>query len=731
MENCCPSALTTSTKDTDLEVLRAETLSRLGVVLLLIVFGVLVFTADQTDPPRQLKWLVLVPLLAAATAPRLRRFGLTVAAGAIVGCLALGIAAAVVVFPEQQFVYLFAVLVFAAGILLGAPAALVVSGLSSAFSVFWVSQYALDTGAPALGTVLLILWLAAALSWLGERSTRATLDWAWSSYLLAVQRTDELRQQRGELGRLAKSLTETCIRLEEMNGELERARRVAEDARRLKTEFAATISHELRTPLNLVIGFSEMMLRDPEALAGEDLPTRYQNALTAVHRNASHISRLIDDILDLSQIEAYRMALTKTWVSLPSIVDDAVSTITSLYDHLGLTLAIEIPDDLPLLYVDANRVRQVLINLLSNATRFTDRGGVVIRAEQVDHDVVVSVTDTGEGISSDDVPFVFQEFRQVGSLGRRSGGNGLGLAVCKAFVEMHGGSIWVESNLGQGSTFSLTLPLSPNVVSAPAARSSPRVPSDARTVIVLDPDPESAKPFQRYLDGYQVAWAGGLDDLALLSECHPAHAILTSDQSLARAVLQSRQSRDKHFDVPIFTYSLNTARDAAKTLAANEYLVKPVSRDRLRSALRHWARGAHDVLIVDDDAEMADLLASMVRSASRRYVLRQAGDGERALTLLRERRPDVILLDLLMPVRNGYEVIQAVRGDPAWREIPIIVISAKGVTEDVVRTGGLTLSRSGGLSVGDLMLCLRSSLDALLRGGHSGTDPVPLASSLE
>ena len=731
MEEPCPSAVLASTKDSDLDDLRAETLSRLAVVLLLIVFGVLVLTADQPDPPRQLKWLVLVPLLVAVGAPRLRRFGLTLAAAVMVGCLALSIAMAVVVFPEQQFVYVFAALVFAAGILLGAPAALGASGLSSAFVVFWLPNHALATGTPVLVTVLLSIWLAAVLSWLSERATRTTLDWAWSSYLLAVQRTDELRQQRGELGRLAKSLTETCIRLEEMNGELERARRVAEDARQLKTEFAATISHELRTPLNLVIGFSEMMLRDPEALAGEDLPTRYQNALTAVHRNASHISRLIDDILDLSQIEAYRMALTKTWASLTSIVDDAVSTIASLYDHLGLTLAVEIPDDLPPLYVDANRVRQVLINLLSNATRFTDRGGVVIRAEQVDHDVVVSVTDTGEGIATGDAPFVFQEFRQVGSLGRRGGGSGLGLAVCKAFVEMHGGSIWVESALGQGSTFSLTLPLSTNVVSAPATRSSPRAPSDARTVIVLDPDPESAKPFQRYLDGYQVAWAGGLDDLTPLTECHPAHAILTSDQSLARAVLQSRPSHDKHLDVPIFTYSLDTARDAAKTLAADEYLVKPVSRDRLRTALRRWAKGAHGVLIVDDDAEMAELLASMVRSASRRYVVRQASDGECALALLRERRPDVILLDLLMPVRNGYEVIQAIRGDPAWREIPIIVISAKGVTEDVVRTGGLTLSRAGGLSVGDLMLCLRSSLDVLLRGGHSGTDPVLLASSLE
>ncbi len=721
-------SIDSSAHDLGLDDLRGETLAWLAGVILLVVVGVLVATADQTDPPRQLKWIVLLPLLAAAGASRWRPFGLTGASIAVVGCLAVSIVAGVAVFPTQQFIYTFALLVFVAGTLLGDRAAVTACVLASAFSAVWLSHQATPDGVAVTPTVLLLIWLAAVLSWLCGRPTRTSLAWAWSSYLLAQQRTEELREHRGELGRVAKSLTETCLQLEEMNRELVRARRAAEEARRLKTEFAATVSHELRTPLNLVIGFSEMMLRDPDALAGDDLPARYQSALTAVHRNASHISRLIDDILDLSQIEAHRMALTKTWASLASIVDDAVGTITSLYDHVGLTLAVEVADDLPPLYVDPNRIRQVLINLLSNAARFTDRGGVTVRAVRDGHDVRVSVIDTGDGIAAEDLPYVFQEFRQVGPPGRRHGGSGLGLAVCKAFVEMHGGSIWVESGAppgtGQGSTFSLTLPISTNVVTAPAALSPSPAPGDGRTVIVVDRDPEAVRPFQRYLDGYRVEWAAGAGDLVSLASRHPVHAVLSADETiLGQPLIGPLQN------VPVFTYALSTPRTVAEALGSSEFLVKPVSHDRLRAAIRRWGRGARDILIVEDDAEMADLLGSMVRSISRRYRARQASDGQTALAMIREQRPDLILLDLLMPTLSGYGVIEAIKGDPALRDIPIVVVSAKTASDEAARTGALLLRRADGLSVGELMLCLRSDLDALLGGGRAGTEPARLAGS--
>src|SRR5262249_22616907 len=231
------------------------------------------------------------------------------------------------------------------------------------------------------------------------------------------QRTDDLRDREAELSRVAKSLREACIRLEEMNAELERAQRAAEDARRLKSEFAATISHELRTPLNLIIGFSEMMMNAPVAYAGQRLPESYRRDLEAIYRNAGQISRLIDDVLDLSQIDAQRMALERSNVSLRQIVDEATSTVALLLEHLGLCLTVHVSPDLPALYVDPTRIRQILINFLNNAARFTDRGGITVRATADEYEVVVAVTDTGVGIPPEDLPYVFEEFHQVGDSG--------------------------------------------------------------------------------------------------------------------------------------------------------------------------------------------------------------------------------------------------------------------------------------------------------------------------
>ncbi len=707
----------------DLHELRAETLARLRWLLLILVFVVLAVTANQNEPPRHLKWLVLAPVLAAAGASRLRRYNLSLASILVVSCLTLSVLAAIIVFPGQQFEFGFALLVFVAGYLFGDLAAVATGGIGSAFILLWLSTLAGTEGGSAPQTALVMIWLATSLFWLGDRSRRTILAWSWSSYLLALQKAEELREQRGELGRLAKSLTETCIQLEELNQELERARRIADEARHLKAEFAATISHELRTPLNLVIGFSELILRDPDALAGDDLPGRYRNALSAIHRNASHISRLVDDILDLSQIEAHRMALTKTWTSLVSIVDDAVSTIASLYDHLGLTLAVEIPDDLPPLYVDVNRIRQVLINLLSNAARYTDHGGVTIRAMHDGHDVRIVVSDTGEGIAPDDLPYVFQEFRQVGGPGRRRGGSGLGLAVCKAFVEMHGGSIWVESTPGQGSDFSFTLPISTTVVSVPVTLPPTLSITDARTILVLDPDPDAAKPFRRYLDGYHVVWVGGMKDFESFVAYHPVHAVIVIDEAFLPWVRSVRRVNGHLLEVPLFTCPLRTPRTMAEASGANEYLVKPVSQDDLLASLRRWGNDPQRILIVEDDPEMAGLLASMVRSTLRTCQILLAGDGEGALALARQEKPDVILLDLLLPTTNGYQVIHTIRDDPALSAIPIIVVSAKGPTTELVRVQALKLSRVDGLTIGEVMRCLKSSLDQLLHDAGADSDP--------
>jgi signal transduction histidine kinase/CheY-like chemotaxis protein len=700
--------------EVDLRDLRTETLRVLTLTILLLLVAILWLALVDSQTRRLEIWLVLLPLLAAAGARRIGRFGQTLAAIWLIAGLSLSLIAAEIVYPASQFIFAFPLLVLIASTLLGELPSFIVAAAAS-LAVLIMAPY-LDTIVPARasGSVLFLVWATAVLSWVALRPTRTALDWAWTSYSLALQRTEESRDRQGELGRLAKSLGEACARLEQMNWELERARRAAEDARRLKSEFAAAISHELRTPLNLIIGFTEMMLDAPRAYAGASLPKEYRQDLEAIHHNADHISRLINDVLDLSQVEAHRMALERTEAAPCQIVGEAAGTVASLFEHLGLHLTIEIPADLPPVYVDANRVRQILINLLNNAARFTEYGGVTLGAQCDGHDMILTVADTGVGIAPEDLPFVFEEFRQVGPVGRRRRGNGLGLAVCKQFAEMHGGYIRVESQLGHGSTFYLSLPLRGNVVTTPLTITPSPRPTEDQTIAVLDREPETARVFQRYLDGYHVAWVGSLAGLCELAANRLVHAVVFADAEAASNWRETLVADPRFRNLPVFTCSLNTRRTLARELGVTQYVTKPISRAELSSILNGLGKRTRDVLIVEDEPEMARLLAGMIRITSRRYRIRQACDGTEALMLLREKRPDVVLLDLLLPSVDGYSVLCEMRNDSLLREIPVVVISAKGTGEEAMRTSSLGINRADGLTVGEVMRCLRGSLDALL-----------------
>src|SRR5579884_861693 len=241
----------------------------------------------------------------------------------------------------------------------------------------------------------LVVCVGAALFWLTARPITTFLGWAWSSYVDARETRDRLRQRQGELNRALKSLEIAYSRLEHLNDELNRARHVAEEAQRFKSQFAASISHELRTPLNLIIGFSEMMVAMPHTYGTTPLPAAYQADIAAIYQNARHLAGLIDDVLDLAQIEAGRMGLAREWTNLGDVAEEAARAIARRLEGLGLRLDLSIAPELPPVFVDRTRIRQILINLLNNAARFTDRGGISITIERQGNDVVVSVADSG------------------------------------------------------------------------------------------------------------------------------------------------------------------------------------------------------------------------------------------------------------------------------------------------------------------------------------------------
>lgn len=700
--------------------LRAESLT---IVAVGAGAAALVWFAVLGDPPRPATWLPPLGMIAlSAISLVLARFRASAGAVLLSISLVLGNSLLLWIRPDRPAAYFYVAVVFAVGAVLG-PLPSVVTGVGCSFLIGAAvldPHVALDVTSALYAAGL--LWLGLLLTWAAAFPVRAALVWAWDSYLDALRRSEELRDRQGELNRVLSSLNETCYRLEVANQELARARAAAEEARQLKTEFATNISHELRTPLNLIVGFSEILMNASVGEGGASLSPTMRADVDVIHRNALHLSNLIDDVLDLSQVDAGRMGLHKERACLSTIVAEAVSAISRLYEARGLTLANEVPDDLPALFVDRTRVRQVLINLLNNAARFTTSGGATVRARQDGQNIVVEVADTGIGIAPDDLPKVFEEFRQLdGSTRRPHDGSGLGLAICKRFVELHGGAIWAESERGKGTVFTFSLPLIGNVASAtlrPEWDTWVRLPTTnepERAVVLVAPDEQIHRLFQRYLDAYRILPATQVEDVQDIFRRMPVHGVVLTTPPRSDLSEQLGRLRSAPRGVPVITCSLPTTRSLGEGIGVAEYLIKPISRDRLLQTLNRVARKARVVLVVDDDPEMVRLLARMIRSGSRRHQVLRAYGGYSALELLHERRPDVVILDLVMPDLDGYGVLREMRRFEDLRTVPVIAVTARGYEAETVAAGALSITREGGLSVGELMTCLRSSLDAITK----------------
>ncbi|MBI2939795.1 MAG: response regulator [Chloroflexi bacterium] len=621
--------------------------------------------------------------------------------------------------PLAWTVYLMPLLVIFAGAFGASTAGLAVAVVVTADLLF-VRLIGGPVSGEVLRTVLALTWAGVVAAWLSSQPMRRALKWSWANYVQAEREAEQARRQRGELAQLVKSLNIAQDRLEQANVELERARRAAERARRQKTEFAAMISHELRTPLNLIVGFSEMIASNPNAWAGQPLSPACQLDVDTIYRNALHLSGLIDDVLDLAQIDAARLGLVRERVDLAVPVRGAVSAVEPLFRQKRLDLVVDLPEYLPPVDADRVRVGQVLINLLSNAARSTEVGGVRVSARVQDRDALVTVADTGVGIAPEDLPRIFDEFRQAVAPGARRGGSGLGLTICKRLVELHGGSIWAESRPGEGSTFLLTLPLFDNVASSPLrhewetwARPARQRDGPEGVIAVCDDDAESARLLQRYLDGCRVVPVESIAAARKLRASAPLRALVLTGSSWPEVWQQANQARVQIGDRPVFACHLWGRRDLARELGVVDYLVKPVLREQLARVLRQRGRLPRDVLVIDDDPEMVNLLERLTHSIARRAKVRGVYSGADGLAALRERRPDLVLLDLLMPDLDGYAVLQAIRADEALRGIPVVLVTARGKDEETRTSEMLSITRAGGLTVGELVRVLRVSLDAL------------------
>ena len=498
-------------------------------------------------------------------------------------------------------------------------------------------------------------------------------------------RISERRTEDGGTVAVYSDITE----LKQREIELSDARDQAMQATKAKSQFLANMSHELRTPLNAIIGYSEMLHEE-----AEDLEQRaFLPDLEKIRDAGKHLLGLINDILDLSKIEAGKMTLLLDEFQVESLVKEVQSIVEPLVAKNNNDLVLEFPDDLGAMHSDQTKLRQNLFNLLSNAAKFTKDGRITLSARRYQSDgrdwLEFKIADSGIGMTSEQIARLFQAFSQAdASTSRDYGGTGLGLAITKHFCQMLGGDVAVESVHGEGSAFIMTLP----AVTEEDVADTPTEPvvnamdgAPYGTILVID-DEEAIHDVlgdELAKEGYKVVHAaGGREGLRMARDVSPD--LITLDIIMPDldgwSVLKELKADPELRRVPVVLMTIMADRDMGYALGAADYITKPFERDAVVQAIKRLHRGNGDaqILIVDDDPKTRELLRRALGKAG--YSVAEAESGRDAIAALGRLTPAVILLDLMMPEMDGFEMLEHLRHVPAWQDIPVIVVTAKDLT---------------------------------------------------
>jgi PAS domain S-box-containing protein len=512
-------------------------------------------------------------------------------------------------------------------------------------------------------------------------------------------RGKSLRDATGRAYRTSGSISDTTQR-KAIETELAAAKEIAEEATQAKSDFLANMSHELRTPMNAILGYSEMLMEEAEDLEQED----FIPDLKKINQAGKHLLSLINDVLDLSKIESGKMEAFAESIDLDSLIDEVSATTQPLMGKNGNKLSIERGKNLGSAHQDLTKLRQTLFNLLSNAAKFTQEGTITLHVNRIEQAgenwLSFAVSDTGIGIAADKLEHVFMEFAQADdSTTRNYGGTGLGLAISRRFCQLLGGDLSVHSVLGEGSTFTIRIPANlPEAEPQQPSADKPAAKTDAEletlhnvrpgsAILVIDDDPAACEIIERYLikDGYSVATANsGEQGLRLAHDIQPA--AITLDVMMPDmdgwSVLRALKADPVLRTIPVIMLSMIDDRMRGYSLGAVDYLTKPVDRGLLHKTLsRYYSSDASStVLLVEDNEETRELMTRTLESSG--WVVSGAGNGQEALDIMADLQPRLILLDLMMPVMDGFDFLAALRAKPKWQHIPVIVVTAKDLTAD-------------------------------------------------
>ncbi len=492
-------------------------------------------------------------------------------------------------------------------------------------------------------------------------------------------------------------LAQVAVSFNNIASELMVARDQALESNRAKSTFLANMSHELRTPLNAIIGYSEL-IEEEMADEGSD---EFIPDLKKIQTAAAHLLSLINDILDLSKIEAGKMELFMEPVDVLSMVTEVTATILPLVEKNGNRLEVNCPDWIGVMQTDLTKTRQILFNLLSNASKFTLKGLIKLtvdrKVENADEVVTFTITDSGIGMSSEQLIKLFKDFSQAdSSTTRKFGGTGLGLSISRRFAQMLDGDITVTSQISVGSSFTLKLPVNREQIkvleqpAAPAVRTKRKtqpMPAFAGTLLVIDDDPSARELINRFMlkEGYTVYTADdGEMGLKMARELHPD--VITLDVMMPRmdgwSVLNALKSDPQLSSIPVVMLTMVSDQNMGYALGAADYVTKPIDRDRLVKILKRYecSLPGCDILVIDDEPQIREIIERTMQKEG--WNVSQAQDGVEALEIVNKKAPQLILLDLMMPRMDGFEFLRELRKLPVGRDLPVIVITAMDLSSN-------------------------------------------------